>query len=220
MTPAPPAGLPGALFPDPGTGRDWLREELSRPEYQEGLLERVSRWFRSLLDGVQEAAASSGGFSPLVGIVLLVVLVAVGAFLLSRLGANPSRAEADGQVFTETRLDAQEHRRRATAALERSDWDEAVVESVRALAAGLFERGLVQENDQVTVHEVTEGAAALFPNLRERLAEVGEVFDATRYGDRAADEAPARAAAALEAEVARSTPGTTTGQGPVAAVPR
>ena len=58
---------PGVLFPDPEPARDWLRDELARPEYQESLLERFARWFNELVESVREATGTGGGLNPLVG---------------------------------------------------------------------------------------------------------------------------------------------------------
>lgn len=213
-------GVRHAVSPDPGTARDWLREELSRSDYRESLLERVSRWFRDLLDGLQSAVGTSGGLGPLVGAVVLVLLVAVGAFLLSRLGANATVRDQSSAVFTDTRRSAAQHRDAARAALEQGRWDDAVLESVRALASGLFERGLAQEHADVTVHEIAVKAASLFPDHQGRLDAVAATFDETRYGDRPADESHAREAVSLEDDLARLLPSRSGADGPVAAVPR
>ena len=212
--------LPGAVDPDPGTARDWLRRELARPDYQESLLQRAQRWFGELMDRVSGATDSLTGFPPLVGLLLVVLLLAVGAFLLSRLGANPALPARSAEVFAGGRDPAAAHRARAAAALGAGQWDEAVLESVRALTSTLVERGLTPERAGVTVHEITADAAGLFPLERDRLEQVGRTFDETRYGDRPADEVQARAAVALEHDLARATPGGTRTTGPVAAVPR
>ena len=225
LTGGPPtSGLravhPWVVDPGPGTARDWLRRELARPDYQESLLQRAQRWFGELMDRVSGAADSLTGLSPLLGVLLLVLLVALGAFLLSRLGANPALPARSAEVFAGGRDTAAAHRDRAAAALGAGRWDDAVLEAVRALTATLVERGLTPERAGVTVHEITVDAAGLFPLERERLEQVGRAFDETRYGDRPADEAQARGAVELERDLARATPGGPRAAGPVAAVPR
>lgn len=212
--------LPSAASPDPDTARSWLREELSRPDYQESLLQRVSRWFRDLLDQLQSLTGTSGGLGPLLGVVALVLLVALGAFLLSRLGANATGQETSAPVFTDTRRSAADHRAAARTALEQERWDDAVLESVRALAAGLFERGLAQEHADVTVHELAVRTVTLFPAHRTRIDAVSASFDETRYGDRPAEESHAREAVSLEDDLARLAPSGQAADGPVVAVPR
>jgi hypothetical protein len=117
-------------------------------------------------------------------------------------------------------MSAADHRALAERAVARGDWDATVVESVRALAAGLFERGLVVEETGATAHEIAATAGQSFPVERERLDRAAGAFDETRYGARPAREPRAREIVALEEEL-RTTParrGAT--PAPVAAVPR
>jgi hypothetical protein len=208
----------GALFPDPDTAHDWLRRELSRAEYRESLSERFSRWFNNLIDDL--AAATQGhGLSPVAALVLLALLAGGIALVLSRLRANPAPAGASAAVFSEARQTADEHRRRADAALQREEWGEAVVEAVRALAAGLVERGLMPEQSGVTVHEISERAGELFPREVQGLEAMSLVFDETRYGDRPPDEGRAREVVELERELGTRTP-ESGARGTTIAVPR
>ena len=213
------AATPGTLFPDPETGRDWLRQELSRPEYQESFLERFTRWFNEMVESVR-VATGTGGLNPVVALVLLALLVGGIAFLLSRLRANPAPATTSAAVFSEAPLTAAEHRRRAHGALAREHWGEAVIESVRALAAGLVERGLMPEQSGVTVHEISSRAAELFPDRRTQLETMSSVFDETRYGDRPADESRARDVVGLEEELGSRTARETGVRTPANVVPR
>lgn len=211
--------VPGALSPDPDTARRWLSQELSRPDYQESLAERFTRWFNNLMDSIFNIAGP-GGLDPVVGLVLLALLAGGVALALSRLRANPTSGAPDAAVFSEARQSADEHRRRAHVALDQEQWAEAVVESVRALASGLVERGLMPEQSGVTVHEISQGAGTLFPSQLARLEETALLFDETRYGDRPADERQARAAVELERELATRNPEESGARAPVSAVPR
>lgn len=212
------AVVPDRLFPDPGPAHDWLQRELSRPDYQESLLERFSRWVDDLLDAA--GAAGTGGIGPVLGIVVLALLVAGIPFALSRLRPNPVSADPAAGVFAEARETSQEHRRQAEAALAQERWGEAVVEGVRALASGLVERGLVREQSGVTVHEISERARRLFPDRGQRLENMSRVFDETRYGDRDADEGQARDVVGLERELATRTPAGARVPAAASAVPR
>ena len=210
---------PWALVPDPDQARRWLADELSRSEYQESWVERFGRWVNDLLDTLSRASGSLGHLNPLLAAVLALVLVALLTFALSRLRRNAALPGGGSAVFAEVRQGAGEHRAAARAALEQGHW-EAVVESVRALAAGLVERGLVPEQTDLTVHELTDNASGLYPSLAGRLRRTGVAFDETRYGDRAANEERAREAVALEEQVSRQAPETSGGRAPVSAVPR
>ena len=208
------------LAPGPDQAREWLGEELSRSEYRESWVERFVRWVNDVIDQLAEAVGRAGQINPFVAIALTIVVAALLALVLSRLRRNVTVAEHGNAVFTQARQTAAEHRQAAGAALEQARWDEAVVESVRALAAGLVERGLVAEQADITVHELAESAAALYPSLGGRLRRTGVVFDETRYGDRPADEDRAREAVALEQEISRRTPETPATRMPATAVPR
>ena len=208
------------LTPGPGTAREWLREELSKREYQPSLSERFWQWVQDLFDKVRDATVAAGGFDPVLALAVLVVLVALAAFVLSRLRANPTAPPGERPVFAAAPLSAADHRELARVALERGDWDAAVVESTRALAANLFERGLVAEDAGATAHEISARAGLVFPSARDGLEGAALAFDETRYGDRRADEASAREVAALEQALRTATPAPRPGRGPVPAVPR
>ena len=209
-----------ALVPGPGTARDWLREELSRREYQPTLSERFWHWVQDLFDRVRDATVGAGGFDPVVALVLLALVTALAAFVLSRLRANPGGEAPAGAVFTEKRLSAADHRGLAQGALSRGDWDTTVVEAMRALASGLFERGLVVEESGATAHEISATAAESFPTERDRLERAALTFDETRYGEQAARESGAREILALEEDLRSAPPRPAASAGPVAAVPR
>jgi hypothetical protein len=212
--------LAWALSPDPGQARRWLEDELSRRDYQESLLERFGRWFDDLMDTIRDATGQVGLMNPVLATVLLVVLAGLLAFALSRLRRSVAVTGQASTVFAEKRQRAEDHRRSAHEALEHGRWDDAVVESVRALAAGLVERGLMPEQADLTVHELTERAAQLYPSLAAPLRRTGVIFDETRYGDRPADEVRAREAVALDLETNSRAPEGSGTRGPVSAVPR
>lgn len=212
-----PMSSPAGLFPDPGTARDWLDRELSRPEYKESLLDRFARWFNGVMDGVR--SVTGGSMNPVLAMVLLLLLAAGLALVLSRLRPNPTSAQ-ETALFSEPRESAEEHRRHAREALAGQRWGEAVVEAVRALAVELVERGLAPEQAGVTVHEIGARAGALFPACTTRLEAMARLFDETRYGDRPADEEQARSVVALEQELRERSPGHADPATSLNAVPR
>ena len=209
-----------SLSPGPGTARDWLRDELSRREYQPSLSERFWHWVQDLFGKVLDASVGAGAFNPFVALVILALVTALAAFVLSRLRANPAGEAPVGPVFTTERMSAADHRALAERAVARGDWDTTVVESMRALAAGLFERGLVVEETGATAHEISATAAQSFPAERERLERAAASFDETRYGGRLAGEPDAREILALEERLGTTPARRGARAGPVAAVPR
>ena len=195
---------PGVLDPDPPTARRWLERELARPEYRESLVQRLQRWFGELLDLVPGTGA---GLGRVAAVVLVVGLLAVVALVATRLRRTAEAPRESAAVFDERRLRSEEHRRAARAAQEAGRHDEALLEAVRALTAGLSERGLLPDRAGVTVAETTRAATGRFPELGADLARVARDFDATRYGQRTPGPEVAAAALALEEKVRRATPG-------------
>ncbi|MGI9156873.1 MAG: DUF4129 domain-containing protein [Marmoricola sp.] len=211
----------GPLLPDPATAHDWLQRELLRQEYRPSLLQRVRDWFAHLFDKAQSGTGNFAGLGrPL--LLLLVLLLVAGLVLLAvRLRRNPRAADPGETVFGDIRRRAAEHRALADAAFGDGRWDDAVVEGMRALAAALVERQLVDDLPAVTAHEVTGLAAPRFPSYAARLESAAGVFDETRYGDRHATRDRARAMLDLDRDLGAATPETgTTRRGPVEAVPR
>ena len=204
------------LDPGPDEARRLLARELDRPEYREPLLQRVLGWLSDLL---ATAAEGGDGLGRAASVAVLLLLVGAAVLLLTRLRRGPARAAAPAAVFGEVRLGVAEHRAAARAAYDDGRWDDAVVEAVRALAAGLGDRGIVGEQRGVTVHEVVAAAGARFPAARADLTTLGVSFDEVRYGDRHADEPTARAALDLEGRVAAATPAATAAV-PTSVVPR
>ena len=211
---------PAALRPDPGTARDWLSQELSRGAYQQSLLERVNAWFDDLLARLRDTTSGSDGLGTLVAVVVVVALAAGLALLLSRLRTNAPARSPEAAVFSEVREASAVHRRRAGEALRAGRFEEAVVESVRAITSGLFERELLPQHLDVTVHEVSEQGASLFPVHGDRLRAVGRAFEDTRYGDRAATREQAEEAVALDHDLLGLSPDRGGAGEPVSAVPR
>lgn len=212
--------LPEVLDPGPEEARRELARELARREYQESLLDRVGSWVDDLFDAVGEATGKVGLIHPALAVALLVVVALLFALALSRLRRTVTRTTPPAGVFDRVRRTAAEHRHLAREAAERGDWDEVVLETVRALAAALHEQGQLPEQADLTVHELAQSAGASYPALAGRLRETAVLFDETRYGGRAVDADRARDVLALERLVADTTPARVPAPVPVSAVPR
>jgi Domain of unknown function (DUF4129) len=217
----PGMALPGPLHPDADTAREWLRQELLRREYRPNLVERMQDWFQDLLAKAQGGAGNFGGLSDAVLLGLTVVVALLLVFVLSRLRRNAGADRTPEPVFGDVRRTAAEHRRLARAAYDTAVWEDAVVEGMRALAAGLVERQLVDDVPAATAHEVTTLAAPRFPSYADRLEVAARVFDETRYGDHRATRGRAGAMLDLESALTGASPANGTKvRGPVGAVPR
>ncbi|MEP6815559.1 MAG: DUF4129 domain-containing protein [Marmoricola sp.] len=209
------------LVPDPDTAHAWMRQELLKPDYQRSLLERVDDWFSRLFHRAQSGTGSFAGLGRPLLLLLLLLVVAGIVFLVFRLRRNPSAGRETASVFGDVRRTAAEHRTLAQAAFDGSEWDEAVIEGMRALAARLVERHVVDDIPAATAHEVTTLATPRFPSFEHRLETAARVFDETRYGDRRATRDRARAMLDLDHEMDAASPTTGNGRrGQVVAVPR
>ncbi|MDQ6642650.1 MAG: DUF4129 domain-containing protein [Actinomycetota bacterium] len=208
------------LVPDPDTARDWLRRELLKSDYQPSPLERVRSWLNHLFDKAQSSTGNFAGLGRPLLLVLLLVVVTGVVFLVFRLRRNPGARENDA-VFGDVRRNAADHRRLAQAAFDAGEWDDAVVEGMRAITAQLVERRLVDDVPAATAHEVTTLAMRRFPSYQQSLETAARVFDETRYGDRTATRDRARRMLDLDRELDAASPIHGNGRrGPVAAVPR
>ncbi len=147
-----------------------------------------SDWFQDLFAKAQGGAGSFGGLS---GAVLLGLTR--GRRAAARVRALAAAAQPRRRPHRPGRCSATSGARPPSTAgwrgrrYDTADWDDAVVEGMRALAAGLVERRLVDDVPAATAHEVTTLAAPRFPSYADRLERAARVFDETRYGDHRAD---------------------------------
>lgn len=181
----------GALEPDGQQGRQWALEELADPVYRTAEPTAFDRLARAALDGV--TALLSGQAPPSWGPVLTAVAIAAVAAVAVAAVVSLGPPRAARRTAAETMLfgdpeqrDAERLRRDAARAADAGDWRSALVLSVRALARGLAERGIVRPPPGATVHAFARAAAAVFPAQAASLHATAAVFDEVRYLDRPA----------------------------------
>jgi len=196
----PPRDPP--LTPTPDEARTKLRRELLRPEYNEqNLVQRFLSWAERQLGKGLDAAADAPPLSTLAAMVILVGLVALLGWLLSRARRTARTRDDDRAVLTDEAVSADELRARAEAALAEGRHEDAVVDGFRAVAARQVERGRLADAPGATAHEVAVALGAEFPSLRERVHGGGALFDAVLYGDRPATADQAESVIALDDEL-------------------
>jgi hypothetical protein len=190
------------LVPTPDEARTKLRRELLRPEYNEqNVVQRVLTWLERQLGKGLDVAADAPPLSTLAAMVILVGLVALIGWLLSR-ARRTARSRDDGRaVLTDEVISADELRARAEAALAEGRHEDAVVDAFRAVATRQVERGLLADAPGATAHEVALALGREFPHLRERVDRCGALFDAVLYGDRPATSTQAAGVLALDDEL-------------------
>jgi hypothetical protein len=197
---APGAGPPGGAAVSRRAGQRLARAELSRGIYHPGvsLTERIGHAIARLLAAAQGAVP--GGWWAVIALAALAVMAA--AAILGWIGpAARTRARAAGPVLAAGRLSARDHRQEAERLAAAGDFAGAIVESVRAIAADLEERGVLAPRVARTADELAAEASRALPGHAERLREAARLFDDVRYGGRAGTAAAYRGLRDLDAGI-------------------
>jgi hypothetical protein len=173
------------VVPDAPDAREWLLEELSKPEYtaaRPSLFDQLSQaFFDWLMRLFQPGASVPLDWLP-VAIAGLVVAGLVTALLIWGLPRVNRRSRTSTGLFSDDdRRTAAELRSAAAAAASAGDWTLAVLEQFRAIARGLAERTIVRASPGTTAHDFTARASTTFPRFSDELAQAAEIFDRVRY---------------------------------------
>jgi hypothetical protein len=197
------------LRPDPDEARSWVETELHRAEYRQSLVDRFFAWLQELWDRLTSAALGANPLSTGAAVLVLVVLVVLVGLVVSRVRREPLRAVGGEAVLLTGQVTPEEHRRAAEAALAEDDYDLAIVEAFRALAARAVQRGLVQERPGLTAHELATDLRPLFPGHAAGLDRSSALFDLVFYGDQPAAAADARSVLDLDEALRGARPSRT-----------
>jgi hypothetical protein len=163
------------------------RDELSKAVYHphkpftQWLLDAIG----NLLNRLFNAGNSSfpGGWWALVALAAL--LVAVVAVVLARVGpVARSRRRGPGPLSGTAPRTAREHREQAERLAAGGDYSAAILEGLRAIAAGLEERSLLAPNPGRTADELAADAGRLLAAHASGLAAAARLFDDVCYGGR------------------------------------
>ncbi len=197
VMPAPGEGLIGRQ-----AARELARRELSKSIYQPSVAERIARWLARLYHDA--SLAVPGGWWSAVALTIALVLVITAVLFWVR----PARARksASSAVLPGKARDAADYRRAARELAEAGDYSAAIVERVRAIAAGLSERGIVPARPGRTAHELGEEAAAELPASAAELRAVMRLFEDVRYGDRPGTQPGYLRVSHLDAELRAARP--------------
>ncbi len=209
MIPTSPAATP--LVPDAPEARQWLTDELSKPEYQAAqptafdlAMQAVRDWFAELLAG---ATGVPGPVLTLIVVVVVAALVVV-AFLVFGLPRLRRARPTSVPLFDDgDRRDLATLRRAAVAAAAAGDWPLAIEERFRAIVRGLVDRDLVHVHPGTTARAFADAATRAFPEHEAELREAAAGFEGVRYLGRPGDATVYERATALESRLAaaRST---------------
>lgn len=203
----PLTGIP--LEPEAPEARDWLLDELAKPEYARAqptwfdlLSQAVVDWFANLRFDTGEGVPLG---ALVVGLVLIALAV-LAAVLVYGLPHRRRRSRLTTGLFGESDArTARELRRDAAAAAAREDWSTAVAERYRAIARSLDERTLVAVLPGTTGHAVAEQGARVFPEAAAELRAAADLFDGVRYLDHPGDRAGYEHVRALDERLANAS---------------
>lgn len=196
--------------PDGDQARQWILEELSRPEYQAAKptwWDLLSKAFWDWLNSLTKGANGVLQAPLLVFLVIVIAAVIVAAFFIFGRPRLNRRSSVVGSIFgADENRSADALRRAASAAAARNNWTLAIEELFRALARTLSERVLVSTDPGTTARGFATRASAPFPQHTERLMASAAVFDGVRYLDRPGNQIDYEAIVGLERELRTARP--------------
>lgn len=190
--------------------REAAERELADPRYHQNdpnLLQRALDWLWDRIGDLFEAAAGAtpGGWTGLLAIVLVVLLLAVALRL--RLGAlRRTPTSGSGALFGDRPRTAAEHRAAAERHAADSRWTEAVQERMRAIVLALEERTLLTPGPGRTADEAASEAGRVLPAHAERLRAAARTFDDVTYGGRPGTAQEYAALSTLDTDLRHSKP--------------
>jgi hypothetical protein len=194
----------------PGIGRDQARElarrELARSIYRPSL---VSRWWHDIVHWLSSVfhptQAGEPNWLAVAVLAAVVVLAAFAAFYWlgspSASGRNRGEPVIPGRPRT-----AADYRHAAEQLAATGDYQEAIAELVRAIAADLEARDILLARPARTADELAAEAAMAFPAESGELYAVARLFDEVRYGGRPGSQAGYERVQRLDSRVSSSAP--------------
>ena len=173
------------VVPDAPEARDWLLEELSKPEYaaaKPSLFDLLSQQFFEWLQRLFQPGDSVPlDWLPVAILALVVAGLVVALLIWGMPRINRRSRPASGLFGDDDRRTSAELRSAAARAASAGDWTLAVLEQFRAVARGLAERTIVLVSPGTTAHDFAGRAATAFPTASDDLRQAADGFDGVRY---------------------------------------
>jgi len=208
---------PGGPAVSRAAGQRLARAELSKSMYHPGvpLDERIVRWIEHAIGRVLHSAGLTGpeaSWWAVVGLATLAVLATAAiTFWVGPVRRSALRAPAvlpPGEL-----LSARDHRQRAERMAAAGDFTAAIIESVRAIAAELEERGVLAPRPGRTAAELAADASGPLPGHAAGLRQAARLFDDIMYGGRDGTAAGYQRLRDLDAGIRAARAGSVPGPG-------
>jgi len=191
------------------TGQRLARDELAKAAYHphqsfgRWLLSHAGSLLNRFFNGT--SGAIPGGWWAMVALAALAVVVV--AVILRRIGpVARSHQTAAGALSGHALLTAREHREQAERSAAEGDYSAAILEYLRAIAAGLEERGVLIPDLGRTADELAAEAGRLLPGHVGELTAAARLFDDVRYGEQHGTRAGCERLRYLAAAIATAAP--------------
>lgn len=174
--------------------RDGARQdahrELQRGIYDEARPSLLARAIAKVVDAVRSLLHDASSATPggAFGLLLLVLLLALAAFLVVRLGPLRRPRTLAGGLDAPAAVTADDLAAQAESFATQRQWAEAVRARLRAVVRRLEDRTLIEPRPGRTAYEVARDAGGVAPALRPQLERAAETFGEVWYGGRDADE--------------------------------
>jgi hypothetical protein len=189
-------------------GQRLARAELSKEMYHPGISlgERIDHAINDLLNGATVSVGRAGlvVLAALLAVVIVVVVSWIGPVARSR-----SRGHIP--LLAAGQLSARDHRQQAERMAAAGDYSAAIIESVRAVAVELEERGILPPRVGRTADEFAAEASRPLPDHAANLMAAARLFDDVRYGQRAGTAAGYQQVRELDAAIQAARPVTAAG---------
>ncbi|GGF14389.1 DUF4129 domain-containing protein [Subtercola lobariae] len=206
-------GFLGDVPVDPSApdARQWLVNELSKPQYAAAKptwLDRAATAFGDWLSSlVIPSDGNLGGLLPALGVVILVGLIVAAFIVFGRPRRNRQAATRIEALFgSDDRRTSAQLRASAAAAASAGDFLTAIEEIYRSIARRQAERTVIRVSPGTTARDFALRAGVAYPAAADRLAAAAAEFDSVRYLGGRATRSGYEQLAALEADLRDKPP--------------
>ena len=184
-------------------GQRLARAELSKAMYHHGF--SLPEWIDHAIDRLLNGATVTLGRGGLVALAALLAVVIIG--VMAWIGpVSRSRSRSLVPLLAAGQLSARSHRQQAERMAAAGDYTAAIIESVRAIAVELEERGILPPRVGRTADEFAAEASRPLPDHAADLVAAARLFDDVRYGQRAGTAAGHQQVRELDAAIQAARP--------------